>query len=256
MNSAKSIWNKFSDILGETILHPQYFLKSYEHLAVLELKKRANGTLVDIGCGRQIYKKELIGKVNKYIGIDHPDVSKKYFDKEMPDVFADAENLPFKNNFCDTASMISVLEHLPDPGKALKEAARILKPKGILVLITVQCYPLHDSPYDFFRYTRFGLKKLLGDAGFKVKLVKPIGNYPILAGQFVNVYMLKKIKVGLAKGVFPKTISILAILPVYILCVVSNIISLLASRIVKDYEVGAFSIYNLAVAQKVRSTKS
>lgn len=255
MDISKKAWNLFNDVLGKTILHPQYFLKSYEHLAIEELKRKAKGTLVDIGCGRQTYKKELLGKVDKYIGIDHPDVSKKYEDKEMPDILADAQDLPLADNFCQTASMISVLEHIPEPLIALKEASRILKPDGKLILITVQNYPLHDSPFDFYRYTRFSLKNLLEESGLKVNSIKPIGSYPVFAGQTFNVYILNKIKVGLKRGIVSRAISIILVIPVFLLCFLSNLIALLASKITKDYEPGAFAIYNLAVATKVSKRK-
>ncbi|MEK7497833.1 MAG: class I SAM-dependent methyltransferase, partial [Patescibacteria group bacterium] len=128
----KDIWDKFSDLLGKTIFHPQYFLKSYEHQAILVAQKYAKGILVDIGCGRQPYKKDLLPLVNKYIGVDHPNVSKFYKNKSRPDILADATSIPLRNNYCNTVLMISVLEHLPYPDRAIKEANRILYKGGYL----------------------------------------------------------------------------------------------------------------------------
>ncbi len=253
----KKLWNLFGDSLGKTLFHPQFFLKSYEYQAVLELKKRAKGIMIDIGCGRQIYKKELVGQVKKYIGVDHPQVSKKYEDKEKPDVFADALDLPFSTNYCDTVSMISVLEHIPDPTRAIQEASRILKPNGIFVLITVQNYPLHDAPYDYFRYTRFSLKKLMENEGLKIVSLKPLGTYPIFAGQLFNVFLLNTIKKALSQNTFTLIVALLLTPFIFLLTTLSNFTSLFLSKLIpEDYTKGAFAIYNLAVAKKLPKSKT
>ncbi len=48
---------------------------------------------------------------------------------------ADMNQLPFENNQFDLASMHLVLRHAANPERALREAARILKPGGILVVL-------------------------------------------------------------------------------------------------------------------------
>jgi SAM-dependent methyltransferase len=246
----KKLWWHFTDILGRTIFHPQYFLKNYEYQAVLELKKRARGILVDIGCGRQPYKKELVKKVEKYIGIDHPKTSQKYKYGEKPNILADAINIPLPAKHSDIISMISVLEHLPEPGKALKEAARITKPKGTLILVAPQNYPLHDSPHDFFRYTRYGLKKLLNEAGFRIIKVKSLGSYSIFAGQMLNVFILNKAQELLQKSLVWKAIVAILLPFLFLTCLLSNLCSLIISNFISDYETGSFSIYNLVVAKR------
>lgn len=247
---SKVLWNKFNDKFGKSILHPQYYLKNFEYQAIIELKKKAKGTLVDIGCGRQAYKKYLLGSVDQYIGVDHPETAKMYQDGEKPDFFADAQDLPFKNNFCETASMISVLEHIPNPGKAISEAYRILKPGGYFVLITVQSYPLHDAPYDYYRYTQYGLKTLFKESGFTKVTTKPLGSYPIFAGQMLNVYLLNKLKKGLNGSNFSKLLSILFTVPVFLISIVINLKVYVISRLVSDYQDGSFALYNLVVAKK------
>jgi ubiquinone/menaquinone biosynthesis C-methylase UbiE len=246
----KKLWWRFTDTLGKTIFHPQYFLKNYEYQAVVELKKRARGVFADIGCGRQPYKKELVGKVKKYIGIDHPITSQKYKYGESPDLFADATDIPLPDNYCDCVSMISVLEHLPNPEQALNEAARIMKQNSDLILIAPQNYPLHDLPYDFFRYTRFGLKALLNKTGFKIIKIKPLGNYPVFAGQMFNIFILKKIEELMHKNLIWKLVLITLLPFILLACLSSNILSLFISNFIKDYQIGSFSICNLVVAKK------
>ena len=49
---------------------------------------------------------------------------------------ADTRSLPFDGNSLDKIFSLGVVEHLPDPGNAVKELARCLKPNGVLVLMT------------------------------------------------------------------------------------------------------------------------
>jgi SAM-dependent methyltransferase len=68
----------------------------------------------------------------------------------------------------DSAICLEVLEHIPNPSKAISEIYRILKPGGILVVSVPHLSRLHEEPYDFFRYTHYGLRALLEGAGFQV----------------------------------------------------------------------------------------
>ena len=59
-------------------------------------------------------------------------------DRQVPNVrfeVADITDLPYPDNTFDRTFCCAVLEHLPDPIKALKETYRVLKPGGIAALI-------------------------------------------------------------------------------------------------------------------------
>ncbi len=51
-------------------------------------------------------------------------------------VRGDARRLPFAASAFDSATCLDVLEHVPRPGEAIAELARVLKPGGVLVLQT------------------------------------------------------------------------------------------------------------------------
>ncbi|MCD4706706.1 MAG: methyltransferase domain-containing protein [Candidatus Sabulitectum sp.] len=53
------------------------------------------------------------------------------------------------------------LEHVEYPRKALDEIYRILKPDGIAVISSVMNFPIHDYPYDYWRFTPEAFKSLL-----------------------------------------------------------------------------------------------
>lgn len=80
-----------------------------------------------------------------------------------PNVVADLCDLPFDAEAFDAILVLEVMEHVSTPALALAEVKRVLKPKGKLVWSTPFLFPIHDEPFDYFRYTRFGILKLLED---------------------------------------------------------------------------------------------
>jgi SAM-dependent methyltransferase len=80
----------------------------------------------------------------------------------------DLTTIPVESERYDLALLTQVLEHLPDPLAALRELHRILRPGHRLWLSQPLYYEEHEQPYDFYRYTQFGLRHLLQSAGFRI----------------------------------------------------------------------------------------
>lgn len=81
----------------------------------------------------------------------------------QPDVIGDIRSLPFDEGSFDTIICTEVLEHVPEPEKAVNELYRVLSKNGKLVLTTRFVYPLHDAPHDYYRYTKYSLRRLFKD---------------------------------------------------------------------------------------------
>ncbi len=107
--------------------------------------------------------------------------NKKYFNnltvlnidpgKEV-DIVANAENLEevIKSDSFDVVLCFSVLEHTKYPVKIVENIFRILK-KGGKVLVSVPfIMSLHDTPNDYWRFTRYGLLELF--KGFELIEIK------------------------------------------------------------------------------------
>jgi SAM-dependent methyltransferase len=123
------------------------------------------GVVYDLGCGERPYEKEILTKAASYIGVDwgntlHELKADIVADLNKPLDMIDAET-------ADTVACFSVLEHIAEPQTLLNEAFRILKPKGILFLTVPFQWWVHEAPYDYFRYTRYGLEYMLKKAGFR-----------------------------------------------------------------------------------------
>lgn len=91
-------------------------------------KLAQNGPSLDIGCGDKKYTDILPDA----IGID----LNKEFEGTIntPDYFMDARDLDFPNESFYTVGILDTLEHIPEADIVIKEAWRVLKPNGVLVL--------------------------------------------------------------------------------------------------------------------------
>jgi len=95
-------------------------------------------------------------------------VNLEIVDGPFVDVIGDAHNLPFKNNSFDLVIIQAVLEHVKYPKKVVDEIYRVLKKKGFVYAEVPFMQGVHSRPYDFQRYTLYGLQTLFE----KYKLVK------------------------------------------------------------------------------------
>lgn len=122
------------------------------------------GQLYDLGCGEMPYKAWLLNHAERYMGVDWGSTLHEL----KADVLADLnEPLPIENDVADTVISLSVMEHLREPQQFLNEAHRILKPGGNMILQVPFMWWVHEAPYDYFRYTRYGLQYMFEKAGFQ-----------------------------------------------------------------------------------------
>jgi SAM-dependent methyltransferase len=78
----------------------------------------------------------------------------------------------------DCVLSTQVLEHVLSPTTYLAEAYRILKPGGHLLLSTHGLFEDHACPYDYWRWTVYGLRKLIEDTGFNVDRILKLTTGP------------------------------------------------------------------------------
>jgi SAM-dependent methyltransferase len=152
-NSSRAYLHRFLARAGETVQPGQLVL--------------------DAGAGRAPYR-ELFSHA-RYETADFLAVrGKKYI---RPDYVCDLARIPVDDARFDHVLLTQVLEHVPEPARVLAELHRVLAPGGTLWLTAPLFYAEHEKPYDFFRYTRFGLRHLLEGAGFDVREVEWMEGY-------------------------------------------------------------------------------
>ena len=150
------------------------WLAHHKLVAAMErVRPHAHGLMLDIGCGARSYEPLFAGRVARYVGVDLP--TGPYLGVARPDVYARCEALPIRSGTADTALAISVMNYLPEPARLAAEAARVLKPGGILIAEFTQMLPHDPALHDYFRFTREGAAWLLERAGFEIIESRPIG---------------------------------------------------------------------------------
>lgn len=157
---------RFLQPLRATPLHPQWLVLRGEAQNRRAIARSLRGRILDIGCGHRPME-ALLGPDTAYVGLDYPATHAKGY-TGRPDVFGDGQALPFRPASFDVVMALDVLEHLPFPEQCVREAARVLRNGGQLILQTPFLYPLHDRPHDFQRWTLPGLEALVQRQGFEV----------------------------------------------------------------------------------------
>jgi SAM-dependent methyltransferase len=120
--------------------------------------------VLDAGAGRAPYRRLFAHA--RYESADFLAVEGKKY--RQPDYVCDLARIPVADGRFDHVLLTQVLEHLPEPATVLVELHRVLKPGGTLWLTAPLFYAEHEQPYDFYRFTQFGVRHLLEGAGFEV----------------------------------------------------------------------------------------
>lgn len=143
----------------------------------------AHGIMLDYGCGGQTYRRLFEPKVTRYIGADVATAANTTLDIEL----LPNQPVPLSEDSIDTVLANQTLEHVPDADFYLRECYRVLRPGGILILTAPMQWRHHEVPYDFLRFTRYGLTELLKRNGFEVTSMTSTGGVYSLLGQiFLN----------------------------------------------------------------------
>lgn len=73
----------------------------------------------------------------------------------------DAHGMPFADATFDAVLSISVMQYLPDPFQAMREAHRVLRPGGLAYVVAPFMQRNTLGPYDFFLFTHAGLRRVM-----------------------------------------------------------------------------------------------
>jgi len=142
---------------------------------------RADGTLVDVGCGAQPYR-GLLPTGTTYVGLD-TERAQEDFGYAMPDVLTigDDGRWPLDDARAEFVLATETLEHVVDPPAFLTEAYRCMRPGARLILTVPFAARWHYVPHDYWRFTPSSLRLLLEQAGFEQVVVHGRGNEQTVA---------------------------------------------------------------------------
>ena len=153
------------------------WIVTIQHESLLPLiKENARGRLLDCGCGHAPYYGVYRDVVDEAIWVDWHNSAHR---NPLLDAEIDLNRpLPFADQSFDSVLLTDVLEHVAQSSSLVREIARVLRPGGKLILSVPFYYLVHERPYDYYRYTEFGLRHLCEQAGLRVDVLVPIGGQP------------------------------------------------------------------------------
>ena len=149
-------------------------------------------TVVDLGCGSGAFTPfvaRVVGEQGEVYAVDiQPamlrQLKRKLARTENQDIKnievkqASAYDLPFADESIDLVYMVTVLQEIPDRGRALREIRRILRPGGILAvteLLPDPDYPLRTTTIKICQREGFIMDANLGNLwNYTVRFKKPL----------------------------------------------------------------------------------
>ncbi|MBM3263239.1 MAG: class I SAM-dependent methyltransferase [candidate division Zixibacteria bacterium] len=143
----------------------------------------SGSVVLDAGAGQSRYK--MAFSHTRYIALDKA-IGDQAWNYKGIDINSDLLALSLKSESVDAIICIQVLEHISDPFQFANELHRVLKPGGKLFLSVPQGYGEHQMPYDYFRYSYYGLVHLFSK-NFQVNFIRPMGGYFFFIGSWLKL---------------------------------------------------------------------
>lgn len=210
MSSLKEILLKeeFEPKFVGLFTNPFYIARRGLLAAIKKFGNEITGRTLDVGCGSKPYEKYF--SASEYVGLEIETTIHQT--KNKADIFYDGKSFPLESESFDSVVSNQVLEHVFEPHEFLREIHRVLKPKGKLLLTIPFVWDEHEQPYDYARYSYFGLKHLLEKNNFRIlRTEKSVADFGVIV-QLFNSYIYK---ISSAKGRIVKILATLFIIAPY-----------------------------------------
>lgn len=193
------------------VTNPYYFVRKNLWKKVRKYSELLSGRLLDFGCGCKPYQK-FFKNVEEYIGLDIDDRGLDHANHKI-DVYYDGERIPFEDETFDSIFSSEVYEHVPNLQNILPEINRVLKVGGVLLVTAPLVWNEHGVPYDFQRFTKYGLISMLEKNGFKVIKLDISTGYLEILFQLWMEYIRRSFYKLSKRGVVVLAVQILLIFP-------------------------------------------
>lgn len=173
------------------IINPVYIIRVGLFKYIKEFAPQISGSVLDFGCGSKPYENLFINS-DEYIGCDVQVSGHNHQDSKI-DYFFDGKKLPFTDGRFDTVVSFEVFEHVFNLSEILKEINRVTKKSGMLLISIPFAYGEHEVPYDFARYTSFGITEILKESGFQVIEYKKTTTHFLAICQLLISYLVQNV---------------------------------------------------------------
>ena len=161
--SPKRLGNEVFDVYKYSYFEHNWIILKKNNEQITKRLPQIKGMVYDLGCGMRPFEQDIRRVADEYIGVDWSNTLHGL----QADIVADLNKpLPLRMGVADSVVSLQVLEHLSEPQVFLNEAFRLLRSGGRLFLAVPFQWHIHEAPWDFYRYTRYGLDYTIAKAGF------------------------------------------------------------------------------------------
>ena len=210
--------NSFLTTPLSLVINPFYIVRNGLFKSISRIAPTINGDILDFGCGSKPYEL-LFTNAKSYIGVDIEVSGHKHKDSKV-DIFYDGKIIPFPNERFDAIVSFEVFEHVFNLEEVLAEIRRILKPNGLLLVSIPFAWDEHEIPYDFARYTSYGIRHIFNKNGFEVIELQKTTTYILAVCQMFIAYLVQYV---LPRGRISRKLSqLILIFPLNVLSLLLN----------------------------------
>ena len=141
----------------------------------------AGRDILEVACGPGIGLGYLARGARRVVGGDVDErllrEARRHYGRRIPLLRFDAQALPFADRAFDAVVLFEALYYLTDPDRFLREARRVLRPAGTVLISTVNkdWRGFNPSPYSTRYFSAGELRALLESGGFEPEL---LGGFP------------------------------------------------------------------------------
>lgn len=194
------------------------------------------GVLLDVGCGGKPYRRYF--SVDSYFGMDIEQSGHDHSYSQV-DVFYDGQSIPFPDECFDHVFSSEVFEHVSNLDELIAEINRVTKRGGTLLVTLPFVWDEHEIPYDFARYSSYGIHNILERSGYKVIGSRKTTSYIGAIFQMLAAYV--------AQVILPDNRYIRIFLVPFLVAPI-NLLGLILSAILPDN--GRFYLNNVIYCEK------
>jgi SAM-dependent methyltransferase len=200
------------------IINPFYIIRNGLYKSILGIAPTIVGDILDFGCGSKPYESLFTG-AKSYLGVDIA-VSGHSHKNSKVDFYYDGKKLPFPDGRFDAVVCFEVFEHVFNLEEVIVEIRRVLKPGGTLFISIPFAWDEHEIPYDFARYTSYGIQHIFSTNKFEIVELKKTTTYVLAVCQMFIAYL---VQYALPKGrFFGRLAQLVVIFPCTILSLLLN----------------------------------
>ena len=199
-------------------INPFYFGRKGLYKNIKDLASNITGKTLDVGCGLKPYQK--LYHSSEYLGLEYDTPENR--ELKNADYFYDGTTFPFEKSSFDSVVVNEVFEHVFNPNNFLQQINQVLKKDGILFMTMPFAWDEHEQPFDYARYTSFGISSILEKHGFEIITQrKSVSDIRVIFQQ-LNLYIWKKLRTR--SGILNQIIILFLISPFNVLGEILNLI--------------------------------